>query len=347
MIAPLTHIVLLLVVLPLGMFLPRLARLVLLTVVGMGAMLLLVPGAFWVIALTCLEGLGLEAALRRLPKKSMWRQYLPYVLLLNLFTTDLATALSPGTFLLAGVAFAVVRVFMTTKQLLGAASTTRGERWLSTFAGGFFLPALVIGPVFSGTTLWAQRAAEPELGTTESMYRKLAFGWFLSVLVTPWMLDLAGGSDLGRATAPLVMLALFANLFAGFWGQSLIAEAGAALSGFKVPQNFDQPWRATDIRDFWNRWHVSMAKFVTQYVFLPLNLRKVPPKVATIAAFTFMGLWHEVRPGYVIWGVCHGTVMAFAPRVTADSPAWARWTSRVLTLSLVVALSYVANYAFD
>ena len=100
MIAPLTHIVLLLVVLPLGMFLPRLARLVLLTFVGMGAMLLLVPGAFWVIALTCLEGLGLEAALRRLPKKSMWRQYLPYVLLLNLFTTDVAAALSPGTFLL-------------------------------------------------------------------------------------------------------------------------------------------------------------------------------------------------------------------------------------------------------
>jgi hypothetical protein len=238
MIAPLTHIVLLLAVLPLGMFLPRVARLVLLTVVGMGAMLALVPAAFWVISLTCLEGLALEFGLRRLPKKSMWRQYLPYVLLLNLFTTDLAAAFSPGTFLLAGVAFAVVRVFMTTKQLLGAASTGRGERWVSMFAGGFFLPALVVGPVFSGTTLWAQRGAEPELGTTESMYRKLAFGWFLSVLVTPWMFDLAGGSDLGRATAPLVMLALFANLFAGFWGQSLIAEAGAALSGFKVPQNF-------------------------------------------------------------------------------------------------------------
>ncbi|MEY2754422.1 MAG: hypothetical protein RJB65_780 [Actinomycetota bacterium] len=346
MIAPLTHIVLLLAVLPLGMFLPRVARLVLLTVVGMGAMLALVPAAFWVISLTCLEGLALEFGLRRLPKKSMWRQYLPYVLLLNLFTTDLAAAFSPGTFLLAGVAFAVVRVFMTTKQLLGASSTGRGERWVSMFAGGFFLPALVVGPVFSGTTLWAQRGAEPELGTTESMYRKLAFGWFLSVLVTPWMFDLAGGSDLGRATAPLVMLALFANLFAGFWGQSLIAEAGAALSGFKVPQNFDQPWRATDIREFWNRWHISMAKFVTQYVFLPLNLRKVPPKVATISAFTFMGLWHEVRPGYIIWGVCHGVVMAFAPRVTAESPAWVRWTSRVLTLSLVVVLSYVANYAF-
>jgi D-alanyl-lipoteichoic acid acyltransferase DltB (MBOAT superfamily) len=178
------------------------------------------------------------------------------------------------------------------------------------------------------------------------MYRKLAFGWFLSVLVTPWMFDLAGGSDLGRATAPLVMLALFANLFAGFWGQSLIAEAGAALSGFKVPQNFDQPWRATDIREFWNRWHISMAKFVTQYVFLPLNLRKVPPKVATIAAFTFMGLWHELRPGYIIWGVSHGVVMAFAPRVTTEASAWVRWTSRLLTLSLVVVLSYVANYAF-
>lgn len=346
MIAPLTHIVLLLAVLPIGMFLPRAARLVLLTVVGMGAMLLLVPAAFWVILLTCLEGLALEAALRRRPRTSMWRQYLPYVMLLNLFTTDIASAWAPGRFLMAGVAFAVVRVFMTTKQLLGSSSTGRAERWISVFAGGFFLPVLVVGPVLSGTALWAQRAAEPETGTTESMYRRLAFGWFLTVLAAPWMHDLAGGDGLGRVTAPLVMLALFAHLFFAFWGQSLIAESGAALSGFSVPRNFDQPWRALDIREFWNRWHVSMARFVTQYVFLPLNLRKVPPKVATVVAFTFMGLWHEVRPGYVIWGVCHGLVMAFAPRVTAESPARVRWTSRILTLSLVVCLSYVANHAF-
>jgi D-alanyl-lipoteichoic acid acyltransferase DltB (MBOAT superfamily) len=126
----------------------------------------------------------------------------------------------------------------------------------------------------------------------------------------------------------------------------LIAESGAALAGFEVPQNFNRPWLAVDIRDFWNRWHISMAKFVTQYIFLPLNLRGFSPRFATAASFVFMGLWHEVRIGYIIWGVAHGLLMAYAPKsANIASPALKR-LNRLATLVSVVVLSYVANYAF-
>jgi len=347
---PLAHIVTILVVLPFAHFLPMRWRLGLLTFAGAAFMLFLVPAAFWTVLITILEALLLERILRNLPKKSLWRQYLPYVLLLNFFTTDVAKGFySTEHLALAGVAFAVVRIFMTTKQLLGTKSTTVPQRWVSMFAGGYFLPVVVVGPVLSGTALWDQAKSttdDPSLGSTEFMYRKLFGGWLLATLVSDWCFQRAGGADLHRITAPLVMIGLFGFLFAAFWGQSLIAEAGAALAGFSVPQNFNRPWLATDIRDFWNRWHTSMAKFVTQYIFLPLNLRGVKAQIATVTAFVFMGLWHEVKPGYIIWGCAHGLLMVFAPKSATMNSRTSRALTRVATLSAVISLSYVANYAF-
>lgn len=347
MITPITHVVAILAMLPIAHFLPRVGRLVLMS--GAGAVLLLwvAPASAWFILLTCLEALLVEALLRRLPKTSLKRQYLPYLLLVNMFYTDIVNGFELDLATLS-VAFSVIRIFMTTKQLLSSATTTFAGRVVSIAVGGFFLPALVVGPVFSGTTLWAQARPEgdqPE-GTTEWMYRKMFFGWLLAALVAPGFAQWAGGDGLARGTAPLVLIALFFNLFASFWGQSLVAEAGSSLVGFTVPVNFNRPWLATDIRDFWNRWHTSMARFVMQYIFLPLNLRGMKPKIATVAAFVFMGLWHEVRVGYVIWGLAHGVFMAYGPQITPESGRVARGVSRVGTLALVIILSYVANYAF-
>ncbi len=349
--SPLTHMVAILATLPIAHVLPKPWRLAFLSVAGAVAFLLFSPGSFWVVLVTIVEAVVLERVLRGLPRKSMWRQYLPYVLLLNLFTTDLFRGqFRASEILTLGVAFSVVRCFMTLKQLLGAAATTAGQRSWSLMAAGFFLPATVVGPVFSGTTLWEQtRETDVTKGpraSTEFLYRSLFGGWLLSALVAQWFFQLCDGPDLRGWWAPLVMLGLFLHLFASFWGQSLIAESGAALAGFEVPRNFNRPWLAVDIRDFWNRWHISMAKFVTQYVFLPLNLRGFSPRFATAASFVFMGLWHEVRIGYIIWGVAHGLLMAYAPKSANIESPKLKWLNRLATLVSVVVLSYVANYAF-
>ncbi len=346
-ITPVIHIVVILATLPIVHFLPKSARASFLAAAGAALLFVIAPGSFWLVLATAIEGLILERVLRNLPKTSFLRQYLPYVLLINMFSTDIvdATNLDFATF---GFAFAVIRLFMTTKQLQNLPSSTFRSRCGSMAVGGYFLPALVVGPVFSGTQVWAQGQpdATEASGSTEWLYRKMFSGWLLATLVAPWMLELARGTGVLRVWGPVTLVALFLNLFAGFWGQCLIAESGAALAGFTIPQNFDRPWLAVDIRDFWNRWHISMARFVMQYIFLPLNLRGVKPKVATTLAFVFMGLWHEVQIGYLIWGLTHGLVMANAPKITANSRTGARLVSRVSTLSLVIVLSYVANYAF-
>ena len=347
MISPLTHIVLILLMLPIAQFFSKLGRLHLLSIAGALTLLFFAPMAFWVVLASMIEAAVLERILRNRAKKSLLRQYAPYLVLVNVFYTDLAGGfLARMGLTTLGVAFSVVRIFMTLKQLLGAPSTPK-MRMASLSSAAFFLPAIVVGPIFSGTTLWSQCSSttEPE-GSTESTYRAMFAGWVLAALVSQWLIQLSGGTGIGRWTGPLVMVALFGHLFTAFWGQSVIAESGAKLAGFTLPVNFNQPWRATDIRDFWNRWHVSMAKFVTQYIFFPLNLRGVSPKVATLSAFMFMGIWHQVRPGYLMWGVAHGALMAYAPKASFDQRKIFRITNRVFTLTSVVSLSYLANYAF-
>jgi D-alanyl-lipoteichoic acid acyltransferase DltB (MBOAT superfamily) len=348
MYSPFVQIVLTLAFLPPMYFMTMKTRLKFLTFMGAIAVLVFSPTSFWVLLLISVEALLLERVLRSLPKKSLRRQYLPYLLLINMFYTDFAQ----GFFSDAGlrslaVGFSVIRVFMTTKQLLGSKSNETAERRWSVLAGAYFFPVLVVGPVFSGTALWRQALDEQQLSIRyELNYRKLFGGWILTSLIAPAIYLRAGDMDIDLPTPIPEMCLLFVYLFATFWGRSLISEGGAALAGFDVPQNFNKPWLAKDIKDFWSRWHISMSRFVTQYIFLPLNLRGVKPAQATVLAFVFMGLWHQVRPGYILWGLAHGVLVAKAPSSSSIDSFVLRFLYRIATLGIIVSLSYVANYAF-
>lgn len=246
------------------------------------------------------------------------------------------------TALPASISFSTIRIFMTAKQLLSARKTrpVRDARWI--FVAAFFLPALVVGPVFSGTDLQKQsEAAEPEPVTLRD-YRMILQGLVLATLINPGFGQL---TDLLKlvlqpkvAAAPLYFLALFT----AFWGQSLVAEHTSRFFGFRLPVNFDAPWKAANIREFWSRWHRSMAEFVTQYIFLPLNLRGITPRLATVAAFVFMGFWHNLSVGYFIWGISHGLLLAYWPK--REFTGMAGITVRIGTWAAVIGLSYIANY---
>jgi D-alanyl-lipoteichoic acid acyltransferase DltB (MBOAT superfamily) len=137
-------------------------------------------------------------------------------------------------------------------------------------------------------------------------------------------------------------LAGFALLFATFYGYSRMAEGSALLFGFEVPQNFNRPHLARDLGDFWKRWHRSMADFVMQYIYLPLLVLTSRTKLALIAAFGFMGLWHNFSLGFLIWGLGHGIGLGFLL-------PWAQQRNvsttllRIASLAYVVALSAIAH----
>ncbi len=315
----------------------------LLTAAGMVFVFILSPIASMFIGLLCIEAALLVFLLKGRARSDPWRKYLPYILLPNFLFVDFHFAILGFNIQTLAISFSTIRVFMTAKSMLTSRTAIKPQDYPWIFVAGFFLPALIIGPVFSGTAIRDSMRKGEVAEVSLRNHRLLLQGLILALLVSPAIVLLFEIIDVtGPLLMPVIMVLRFLNLFATFWGQSLIAEESARFFGFSLPQNFDKPWLATNIRDFWARWHRSMAQFVMQYIYLPLTLKSVPNRAATISAFLFMGLWHNTSLGYAIWGLCHGVLLAFWP--VSDKGNY-RFVKRVFLWTAVIGLSYVANYA--
>lgn len=316
-----------------------------LTLFGLVFVAIYAPIAALWITITCVEAVLLVLLLRRFERQSPWRKYGAYAVLLNFLFVDLHPMSLGLVVETLAISFSTIRIFMTAKQLLSSRKPVKARETYWILTAGFFLPALIVGPVFSGIDIQKASKSEQSERAEPRDYRLVLTGLILAILINP-----ACGLAVEKLTGeegldwPLFVVApiLFVQLFTAFWGQSLIAEHTSRFFGFRLPQNFDAPWKAKDIKDFWARWHRSMAQFVMQYIFLPLNLRGVSPRIATIAAFLFMGLWHNLSLGYFIWGVSHGLLMAYWPK-REFNPLLAKLL-QILTWVVVIGLSYVANY---
>lgn len=301
------------------------------------------PLAAAFILLTCFEALALVVYLRRYPASGNLRRYLPYVLLLNLFFVDFHEAVLTFQISTIAISFSTIRVFMTAKQQLANRYEQDGRDLRWTTAAGFFLPAIMIGPVFSGCDLRKQVGRKPPQISLKT-HRLILQGLVLSLLASPYLTQVVEEAFRFSVTDITIRVVLFfVALFFAFWGQSLIAENTAKFFGYELPQNFDAPWKARNLQEFWARWHRSMARFVMQYIYLPLTFLKVPPRLAIVAAFFFMGLWHEVSRGYLIWGIAHGLILSFTPQRVSDN-VWKRWLVALSTWIAVFGLSHVANH---
>ena len=107
------------------------------------------------------------------------------------------------------------------------------------------------------------------------------------------------------------------QIFFDFSGYTDMARGVAKLMGFNLVINFNHPYLATGLGDFWRRWHISFSRWILDYIFMPLQMqwRGWPwPKIATAAAlvvtFLFSGIWHGAGWTFVIWGALHGLGLA-------------------------------------
>jgi alginate O-acetyltransferase complex protein AlgI len=133
--------------------------------------------------------------------------------------------------------------------------------------------------------------------------------------------------------APDVALAAYsyaAQIYCDFSGYTDIAIGVALLMGFVFPQNFNSPYRATSFRDFWRRWHMTLSRFLRDFLYIPLGgnrggrLRTARNLMITM---TLGGLWHGAAWGFVLWGGLHGVGLAGERvlRGRVHAPAWLRW----------------------
>lgn len=119
-------------------------------------------------------------------------------------------------------------------------------------------------------------------------------------------------SNLSGLEAILVILAYTLQIYFDFGGYSHMALGISALLGIYLPDNFNRPYNATSVDDFWKRWHISLTGFLREYVYFPLGgSRKgeVRAYFNIMVIFLISGIWHGANWTFVVWGAIHGIAM--------------------------------------
>ena len=279
---------------------------------------------------------------------------LPYLILLLLFVPDILDLLWDAPILWLGSAFFIIRQMMTTTQAIKKKAGPR-DYFPALAIASFLFAALPSGPVFNGLDVLKALRERRRPNYKDGLYR--IFEGFVFLFAVAGFLGMAvqyahfrenmffeQNSLIAYGTFHFLFLPLssFGFLFATFYGYSRMAEGTALVLGFSVPQNFNKPHLASDVGDYWKRWHRSMADFVIQYIYLPLVVTSASSKLALICAFVFMGLWHNLSVNFLIWGLGHGLALAYVL-------PWAKKKKvnplmiRVLSLAYVVFLSAIAH----
>src|SRR4029077_5577659 len=229
--------------------------------------------------------------------------------------------------------------------------TYRGELVPASFARfavfQAFFPHLVAGPIVRASELLPQleRPRDPRRGGLSRAFMLIGVGLFLKVLIanplaTHIVDDVFAAPNRHSSLEVLVGIYGYAvQIFADFCGYTNIAIGVALLLGFQVPQNFDSHYTAVSLQDFWRRWHMTLSRWLRDYLYIPLGgSRKGTWMTYRNLMLTMLlgGLWHGAAWTFVAWGAIHGTGLAveralgWRPTSTA-----AQWFGRILTFNVV------------
>jgi alginate O-acetyltransferase complex protein AlgI len=211
-----------------------------------------------------------------------------------------------------------------------------------------FFPQLVAGPIVRASEFLPQLRSPRRLGDVPvrscltlflvGYVKKACLADNLAASVDPVFADpgaMSGG-------ALWLALALYAvQIYCDFSGYSDMAIAAGGLLGLALPLNFDRPYLAASVTDFWRRWHISLSTWFRDYLYLPLggNRGSRARTHANLAVvFLLCGLWHGASWNFVVWGLLHGTFLVverWTGLRTARRFAGARWA--VTTMAVVLA----------
>lgn len=181
-----------------------------------------------------------------------------------------------------------------------------------------FFPKVIMGPI----ALAADYMKEQREALSRKIdYEKIAYGFIAFTLGLSKKVLLAdvlckyvdwgfkNNDDLGTFTALIVILAYTCQIYFDFSGFSDMAYGICLMLNTDLPINFNSPYRALSIVDFWDRWHITLTEFFTKYIYIPLGgSRKgnVRTYVNIMIVFLISGIWHGSAVTFIIWGVMHG-----------------------------------------
>lgn len=156
-------------------------------------------------------------------------------------------------------------------------------------------------------------------------------------------------ADLSTGQAWLFLAALSARILLDFSGYTDLAIGFSRLLGVRLPENFNYPYLALNLQDFWRRWHMSLTSWIRDYIYIPLGGGRhgLPRKLANgLIVFALCGLWHGPAWHFVLWGLWHGAGLAISSSYAQLLGAPGRWLAAYFAgtplLSWALTLLYTA-----
>jgi membrane protein involved in D-alanine export len=276
--------------------------------------------------------------------------------LLPLAAAKFLPVISPGSqFGFLGISYITFRALDMVFCLRDKVIAVPGTIDLFTFL--FFFPTISSGPIdryrrFAGE--WRKRRTRAEFltdldGAVHRIFRGFFYKFILASLIKQYWLDRAASSGSFGALLSY-MYAYSFYLFFDFAGYSAFAIALSYLFGVHTPENFDQPFLARNIRDFWNRWHITLSFWFRDHVYMRFLFaatrgqwfanKHVAAILGYFLAFGLMGLWHGIAPHYIVYGFYQALLLSTFHVFSNWDKKHRYWPDGPLSRTLAVFLTF-------
>ena len=190
--------------------------------------------------------------------------------------------------------------------------------WVTFFTYVSFFPTILSGPIDRAKNFIPQLEKNRSFDYDNASVglRQIYWGLFKKVVIADTLSLVvanifSGDKDLISITLLFGAIVYSFQMYADFCGYSDMAIGISRLLGFEVTSNFNYPFMAENIADFWRRWHMSLTSWLTEYVFTPLSIAfrdygKFGLIISIIINFVICGIWHGANWTFVLWGLLHG-----------------------------------------
>jgi len=215
--------------------------------------------------------------------------------------------------------------FFTFQQIAYLSDAYRGEmkeyNFLHYCLFVSFFPQLIAGPIvhhkemmpqFASIRGWSVRSSDYAAGLSFfiiGLFKKVVIADNLALFATPVFDAADSGASLSMFVAWSGALAYTFQLYFDFSGYADMAIGAARLFGIRLPFNFNSPYKAKNITEFWRRWHMTLSRFLRDYLYIPLGGNRKGANrryVNLMITMLLGGLWHGAGWNFVIWGALHG-----------------------------------------
>lgn len=224
----------------------------------------------------------------------------------------------PGFTIPVGISFYTFQILSYVADVYSSKTEVQ-KNYADLFLYISFFPQLIAGPIVKYDDIKEQLTVRTvNIDKIANGVRRFSFGLAKKVLISNSAAIVANAAFSADDPSSLLCFSgavcYCLQLYFDFSGYSDMAVGLANMFGFELCENFDYPYFALTIRDFWKRWHISLTSWFREYVYFPLGGNrkgKVRTVVNRLIVFFLTGLWHGANFTYILWGMWHGLLMMF------------------------------------